>query len=322
MSFKSEHYKAPKPSLWKGRIDSKTDRSQFRYHQVVETIDLISFMPESKKTLLGFTSDIGVKRNGGKIGASQGPDYFRSSIGSLCWHGNKGFCDVGNITPKGDDLETAQAELGKTIHFLLGSGNKPVVIGGGHETAYGHFLGIASFLKETQPDAKLGILNIDAHFDLRPHNGVAHSGSPFLQAHEYARDKDLNLKYFVYGINRDNNTTFLFNTARALDAEYCENLEVMNSEKKSLDKVRTFIQSRTHIYLTICLDVFKTATSPGVSAPAWNGIDLIHALNVIDLLKNSGKLLSSDICELNPEFDQHGTTSKTAGSLLSALINS
>ncbi|MFV1885171.1 MAG: formimidoylglutamase [Balneola sp.] len=320
MSFRSENYTTPNKSLWKGRVDSDTDRTQFRYHQVVESVDLSKSTPKNKTVLLGFASDVGVKRNGGRVGAAHGPDYFRSSIGSLCWHGDEGFYDVGNISPIQDDLETAQEQLGNAVHRLLSSGNKPVVIGGGHETAFGHYLGLASYLKETQPEAKLGILNIDAHFDLRPHNEIPHSGSPFLQAHEHAEKHNLDLKYFVYGINRDNNTFSLFKTAEELDTEFCENLNIMNSEKESLKRVSEFIESRTHIYLTICLDVFNVSIAPGLSAPAWNGIGLIHAINLIDLVKESGKMLSADMCELNPEFDQTGQTAKTAGSLFSALI--
>lgn len=320
MSFKSTLYRASDSSLWKGRLDSETDRSQFRYHQVVKVKDLSSSLPVNETTLLGFSSDVGVKRNGGRTGAANGPDYFRYSIGSLCWHSKHDFSDVGNIHPIDDDLETAQQELGKTVHLLLREGNTPIVIGGGHETAFGHYLGIADFLKETEPDCKIGILNIDAHFDLRPHNGVAHSGSPFLQAHEHAKENNIDLKYFVYGINRDNNTSLHFKTSEALDVLYCENIQVMNSESECLKSVEQFMHSRTHIYLTICLDVFKASVAPGVSAPAWNGIDLIHALNVIELVKQSGKLLSADICELNPTFDEHKKTGKLTGSLFSKLI--
>ncbi len=321
MSINSDNYIAPEKSLWKGRVDSETDRNQFRYHQVVECVDLNSEIPKDKITLLGFASDEGVKRNGGRTGAAKGPDYLRSSMGSLCWHGDEGFCDAGNIAPTGDDLESSQDELGKTVHVLLSQANKPILIGGGHETAYGHYLGISSFLKETNPDAKLGILNIDAHFDLRPHNGSPHSGSPFLQAHEDAEEIGLDLKYFVYGINRDNNTVSLFSKAKELGTEFCKNIDIMNSEKDTLSRVEQFIDTRTHIYLTICLDVFNASIAPGVSALAWNGIDLNHALNVIDLVKKSGKMVSVDICELNPEFDQSEQTAKTTGTLLSTLIS-
>jgi len=54
------------------------------------------------------------------------------------------------------------------------------VLGGGHETAYGHFLGYVGAKK------KVGTLNIDAHLDVRPcSDGLGHSGSPFRQALEH-----------------------------------------------------------------------------------------------------------------------------------------
>jgi formiminoglutamase len=229
--------------------------------------------------------------------------------------------DAGNIIPEQEDLETAHLELGKAIHHILESNNTPFVIGGGHETAFGHFLGISSFLKQHNPSAKIGILNIDAHFDLRPHNGVSHSGSPFLQAHEHAEQIDQDLKYFVYGINQDNNTKSLFRKANELNTDFCTNVDIINSEKVSLERVTKFVDDRDFIYLTICLDVFESGSAPGVSAPAWNGLQLKHALNVIQLLKESGKVISADICELNPKYDSENITAKTAGSLFSAIIS-
>jgi len=320
LNFSSKLYHPTDPKIWTGRIDSRSDFDQFRFHQVAQCLDLNNISPKNQTILLGFASDIGVQRNGGRIGASKGPEHFRSSIGSLCWHGGTdGFVDAGNIIPENEDLETGHAELGKAVHHILETENTPFVIGGGHETAFGHFLGISSFLKQHNPKAKLGILNIDAHFDLRPHKGIPHSGSPFLQAHEHAEQIDLDLKYFVYGINQDNNTKSLFNEADELGTEFCLNTEVFNDEKKSLEKVQEFIDGRDFIYLTICLDVFEAAIAPGVSAPAWNGLNLNHALNIIRLLKNSGKIISADICELNPTFDANGQTAKTAGSLFSSI---
>ena len=306
--------------LWEGRIDSETDPDQFRYHQVVHCVDLNSNDSKREFALLGFASDVGVKRNHGRTGAAQGPDYFRKAVGSLCWHrGPSGFLDAGNITPDGDDLESAQEQLGESVYHLLSNNKKPFIIGGGHETAFGHYLGVAKYLKEVEPEAKLGILNIDAHFDLRSYD-KAHSGSPFLQAHEHAEANDLDLKYFVYGINPMNNTTHLFNKAGDLGAGYCTNQEIFTHELDALQKLRYFLASRTHIYLTVCLDVFHSAMAPGVSAPAWNGIRLSHAQKVFEFIRRSGMLVSMDVCELNPLYDEHEKTAKVAGTLFSELV--
>ena len=314
-------YKKTDPKIWSGRVDSKDDPSQFRYHQVARCVDL-NKLPEGKEvTILGFACDEGVRRNKGRTGASGGPLHFRETIGSLCWHGDEGgFIDAGDITPYKENLEEAQEELGKAVCHLLKSGKKPFVIGGGHETAYGHYLGIAQYVKETNPDAKIGIMNIDAHFDLRPHNGVPHSGSPFLQVIEHAAENDIDLEYFVYGINTQNNTKHLFETAAHYGVDYCTNREIFQHEPDALQRVRYFLRDKTHIYLTVCLDVFHSAMAPGVSAPAWNGIRLSHAQKVFDFVRRSNLLISMDVCELNPLFDEHSKTAKVAGMLFSELI--
>ena len=56
-----------------------------------------------------------------------------------------------------------------------------IVIGGGHETAWGHFQGLA------HPNKDIAILNFDAHFDLRPliNGQLGSSGTPFRQIHNF-----------------------------------------------------------------------------------------------------------------------------------------
>ncbi len=56
---------------------------------------------------------------------------------------------------------------------------KSIVLGGGHEVTFAHYSGI----KKAFPNQKIGIINLDAHFDNRePENGVgASSGTGFWQ---------------------------------------------------------------------------------------------------------------------------------------------
>jgi formiminoglutamase len=83
--------------------------------------------------------------------------------------------DLGNVRMTGS-LEDTQAALAEVVGAILQSGAVPVILGGGHETAYGHFLGyIASGMS-------VGFVNLDAHLDLRPTaDGRGHSGSSFRQ---------------------------------------------------------------------------------------------------------------------------------------------
>src|SRR5207248_6597570 len=114
------------------------------------------------------------------------PDAIRAHLYRLtAWDGvtgtdlaGVGLADLGNVRA-GDDLEAAQRRLGEAVAGVLRAGAVPVVLGGGHETAFGHFLGY------TAAGVEVGIVNVDAHLDVRPYPAGGHSGSPFRQALEH-----------------------------------------------------------------------------------------------------------------------------------------
>ena len=80
----------------------------------------------------------------------------------------------------GRDLEADQERLGPSARAAFGAGAVPIVLGGGHETAYGHFLG------HVHAQRRVAILNWDAHPDVRPmDDSQGSSGTPFRQALEH-----------------------------------------------------------------------------------------------------------------------------------------
>src|SRR5262249_52772812 len=117
-----------------------------------------------RAVLIGFPQDEGVRRNGGRPGAAQAPDQirrwlYRLTVSDCQAHvslGDPPILDAGNVRIAGD-LEDSQGVLAEIIAGVLQSGAIPVVLGGGHETAYGHFLGYAA------EQRSVGIINIDAH---------------------------------------------------------------------------------------------------------------------------------------------------------------
>src|SRR5438105_1410207 len=121
-----------------------------------------------RAVLIGFPQDEGVRRNGGRVGAAQAPNEIRRWLYRLTpWDCEVSLpltdpppLDLGNVRVS-EELEATQAALGDAIAAVLQSGAIPIVLGGGHETAYGHFLGYAAEQRE------VGIVNIDAHLDLR-----------------------------------------------------------------------------------------------------------------------------------------------------------
>src|SRR5699024_1482369 len=120
-----------------------------------------------------------VKRNQGRQGAAEAPDKIRKELAKLPYRFNHkpSLIDVGTVACEEDRMEAAQAELGDHIYTLMQKQLTPIIVGGGHETLYGHYLGIR---KQIGHDRTLGIINIDAHFDLR-HDEQPSSGTMFRQ---------------------------------------------------------------------------------------------------------------------------------------------
>ncbi len=140
-----------------------------------------------RAVLIGFPQDEGVRRNGGRVGAAAAPDEIRKWLYRLTPGDpasdrdltQRSLIDLGNVRIAGD-LEKTQAALGEVVAGVLSRGGVPVVLGGGHETAYGVYLGYAAARQA------VGIISIDAHLDVRPTlDGKGHSGSPFRQALEH-----------------------------------------------------------------------------------------------------------------------------------------
>jgi formiminoglutamase len=307
------YYTPPNPQLWSGREDSLTNE---RYFQQIQFIDLskdIHIQPASI-ILIGYASDVGVIRNLGRHGANMGPDVFKRQIAKLPRHHTTPIYDAGNFICPDDNLEGMQDTLTQAITKLQAQGHFTFVIGGSHDLAFPHYMGIQA----VHPDTC--IINFDAHFDLRPlpKENYGTSGTPFCQI-ATARQKDGNpFNYACLGIQPQGNTKSLFDEAMRLHVSHLDLMELflkpMDMQYAFLDK---FIRPHKKIYITLCLDVFSSAYAPGVSAASPLGLEPKHAICLLQYLQQTGKVVGMDIAELSPPLDENEKTSKLAAQLMS-----
>ncbi|ETO93736.1 formimidoylglutamase [Legionella oakridgensis] len=309
-------YVPPKPSLWQGRKDSLAGE---RYFQQVQCMNLLSDSIEDGKqsVILGFCSDEGIKRNSGRPGAVEGPNAIRVQLGKLACHQPMGFLDVGNILATPGNLESAQNQFSTLIAHCHQHGHKTLAFGGGHEIAWPHFLGLASHYP------KIGIINFDAHFDLRPpQEGLGTSGTPFWQIQEYCQQNNLSFEYCCLGIQAAANTKSLFERAKEWKVSYLTAEQIHNEGFAwQIAFLDDFMLRHDYLYLSICLDVFAECFAPGVSAPQAIGLTPWQALPLLKYIKQSGKVISLDIAELSPPLDQEQRTARLAAILLAELLN-
>lgn len=327
-----KNYIVTDPKFWKGRIDDPDDVDSYRMHQIIHLLDLNNLKPleiDSSKLnicLLGYCCDEGIKRNLGRTGADQGPVDIRKEFANLpvSFGDQTLIYDAGNIFCLNRNMEGAQEQLGYAIEKILGNNLFPLVLGGGHDLAYGHFNGISKHLKkQTKGSSKIGIINFDAHFDLRPYNHQGSSGTMFSQIADKCLEENNIFEYLCLGIQTSANTKSLFNKANVLGAKYILAKEFNETNHDIIStKIKDFINDNEYIYLTLCSDVFNSAFSPGVSSLQPFGLDPELVLIFIKEILKSKKVISFDIAEVSPRFDHDKRTAKLASIIIYALINS
>lgn len=341
-SIDPDYYRPAGPEDWQGRNDG-AEAEHRRWHQAVRRIDLTeseasapSITPGST-VLLGFSCDEGVRRNKGRPGAAAGPTSIRSALANLPFHDTElktELWDAGDMGCPDGKLEEAQEQLGLAVSHILARGGRPIVLGGGHEVTFGHYLGLQKFLSATAPETaaipRLGLINFDAHFDNRqPGDEGASSGTGFWQIEQQMRasttshvaDHQAKFPYLALGIQSTGNTRILFDRAEQSGAVYITADELRQTQPYVIPKkLETFLQQVDYLYLTIDLDVFAAAFAPGVSAPTPFGLlpDQLF-FNCLDTILDSGKVLSMDVAELNPSLDEDNRTAKLAAALISYM---
>lgn len=326
-------YREMDPELWTGRVDAEDGERGRRWHQVVRpvavaTANTVAATGPAGVALLGLASDAGVSRNRGRPGAAEGPTALRRALANLAWHGGDAaqLYDAGEVVCEADGLEEAETVYGERLAALLRAGHFPIGLGGGHEIAWAAWQGVERALAGDQRLERLGIVNFDAHLDLRtpPAPGRGTSGTPFLQIAEARQAAGLEFRYLCLGASEAANTPALFDRAARLGAEIVLDVDAAGPAAEAT--LRRFIADSPAVYLTFCLDVLPAAVAPGVSAPSGLGVALHRAVALLRSALDAcghgrpgSRLLLADVAELNPRHDPDGRTARTAARLVYEL---
>lgn len=301
-------------NIWTGRFDDEDGELGLRWHQIIQTktFDNLKSTNEKHIALLGFKSDEGVQRNKGRTGAKNAPDFIRKACANLPYSKEKQIpiSDFGNVVCEETDLENARKQQIQSVSELIQNNYFPIILGGGHETALGNFLALAENFED------IGIVNIDAHYDLRIPVEGSTSGTPFFEMAHFCQENGREFNYFCMGIQPTGNTEALFQRAKELNVATILADEIHSDLNQTLHQLEKFLEKHSVIYLSLDLDVLDGSFAPGVSAPSANGLTPFQVKSIIQKIIQSKKVKLFDVVELNPEFDQDNRTAKLAAHFL------
>ncbi|MBV51529.1 MAG: hypothetical protein CMH77_03375 [Nitrospinae bacterium] len=268
---------------------------------------------EGDVVLLGFPHDEGVAINKGRPGAKHGPEKFRfwinkyDAVGSMHTESdlsNLIIADAGDISPN-LPLEEAHSELTFRTREILQSDSIPFVVGGSNDQSYPN----ASALLDKKSEQVIGVINVDAHLDVRPlKKGRAHSGSPFRLLLE---DERFFGNHFVEFASQGNqcsseHTQFVLGNYGSIYwlEEICKQGAIIDTFRSALGKLAKECQS---IFVSFDLDSIAGNDAPGVSCPGVTGLNADEATAIAFHAGEHPAVELFDLSEYNPVIEDERT---------------
>ena len=289
---------------------------------------------ESQFVLFGIPEDIGIRANYGRPGASTA---WENTIKSVVNIQHNRFCKGSQIIVLGqlnvlqemeevqnlnfnsiDDrkkmsalVEKIDKEVAHVVMQIVKIGKIPIVIGGGHNNAYGNIKGTA--LAKGKP---VNAINFDAHSDFRILEG-RHSGNGF----SYAFEEGFLKKYFIFGLHESYTSKSVLDQLKTLKEKIIYNTydEINIRKEKNFQTEMAlaleFIKNESY-GVEVDLDAIPNIAS---SAMTCSGFSVEQLRQFIYFFGKHNNATYLHICEGAPSLD-YDKNNPLIGKLIGYLI--
>lgn len=290
----------PDSSLFFSRGDAKDPRLG----------ELVKKSGEDGVAILGYPDDEGIKLNGGRLGAAEGPREIRRWLYKMTPHPRrelKEFWDMGDIKPTID--LGARHEAGRAIvSSVIGDGSQVLSLGGGNDYAYADGMGFLDRSSSVRPL----IINVDAHLDVRDTSKGFSSGTPFYRLIESGAEFD----FLELGIQTQCNSRAHWEYVESHGGKIISLEEVLDSNVSLTEYVMSacgdWILRPRPAFIAIDMDAFAWPYAIGTSA-AWPvGLDPNAFWTLLQTLLRRLNVQVFGLYEVSPALDNGGGTARLA----------
>lgn len=289
---------------------------------------------EAEYVMIGVPEDVGVRANFGRPGTASAWESAIKSIVNL--QHNKyakgsnliilGKIDVSAIMEEAASIDATTAEGRKKLSELvekidkdvahivcqiIAAGKIPIIIGGGHNNAYGNIKGTA--LAKGKP---VSAINFDAHTDFRQLEG-RHSGNGF----SYAFEEGFLKKYFIFGIHENYTSKAVMENIK----KHYDRIKFNTYEQISVRKEKSFSEEMAHALgfieddpygIEIDLDALPNIASSAITPTGFSVEKVRQFIHYFGQHKNATYL---HLCEGAPDLDNEKNNHLT-GKLIAYLV--
>lgn len=218
--------------------------------------------------------------------------------------------DVGDVEIPQTDVEAATATIADSVARIVERGATPVMLGGDHYVPYPSFLGLVEGLRRRtgKQDVRVGVLNIDAHFDFwedAPGAGRYSSGTWARRISEHPAAGRM-AWWGLSGMHMLEPEAFCELRDAGYVAYTLDSIRRRGVEETMREALEAVSEDADAVYVTFDIDVTDGAYAPGTTAISVDGLTSGEALEGIRVLSGFDSVQALDVSEVIPQYDVGG----------------
>ncbi|HEV2149416.1 MAG TPA: agmatinase family protein [Longimicrobiaceae bacterium] len=274
---------------------------------------------DARRVVLGLPYDGGIPS---RPGARFGPRAIREALASFgIFDGEREprpALDLGDLALPSMNGAAAHARIEEAARRVFSAGARPVFLGGDHGCTGSLIRGLAA----ARPEARLALVTIDAHLDVREYDDEASlsSGTPFRRALE--TEILSGERVAMIGIRPFANSRHYLEWAEAqgIRLTTVDDVEAHGAARAAKEALYTATSGADALYLSVDMDAADAAFAPGVSAAGIGGLTSREMITLVKTIAADPRLVGADVMETSPPHDPDGRTAKLAARLLLELL--
>jgi arginase len=299
-------------------------------------------MRYSQIAIIGAPMDLGA----GRRGVDMGPSALRiAGLNEKLTGMGYEVQDLGNVAveqpesaPAGPpnarylhQIAQTCARLADMVYHSVEQGKMPLVLGGDHSIAVGTVAGVSRY--QRKHGRKLGLIWVDAHADMNTPksspSGNVH-GMPLACIIGYGPPELSGLAGHVPMVEAANVAVVGLRSVDPTEKSNVRNAGVHAFTMRDIDErgLRAVMQDAVAcasegtagIHLSFDMDVVDPTEAPGVGTPVNGGITYREAHLAMELICDSGRLISAEVVEVNPVLDVANRTAVLGAELVMSAV--
>ncbi len=301
-------------------------------------------MPHSHIAIIGAPLDLGQ----GRRGVDMGPSAMRvANLNARLATLGYDVEDLGNVevaqaetAPEGNTQAKYLPQIASTCKRLALMVDKaltrervPVALGGDHSIAIGTVAGVSQHFSLREDSQKIGLIWLDAHADMNTPetspSGNVH-GMPLACVLGLGPRELTHLMGYAPKVAPRNAVVIGLRDVDELEKPHVRDSGIRAFTMRDIDErgLRAVMEEALRIasdgtagfHLSVDMDFVDPQDAPGVGTPVRGGATYREAHLAMEMICDSGKMLSMEIVEVNPVIDEVNRTADLAVELVMSAL--